>query len=217
MEIPLFPLNMVLFPGMPINLHIFEERYKLMVNECIDNRQPFGVVLIANGQDDTSHSAEPHLIGCTAQITQVQPLQEGRMNITAIGRERFQIVSFNYEKPYLSGAAETYPLIRPEDVNLERPVRELRYHLAQYLKTLQRARKVQFETMHLPNEPTALAYLSAVLLQVEPADKQPLLAARRLDEMIDMLLRTYRREVVLLDSMLHPPDHIDENSPFTLN
>src|SRR5512147_2655499 len=90
-ELPLFPLNTVLFPGMPISLHIFEPRYKLMIEQCIQIAQPFGVVLIREGVEALGPSAEPHQIGCSAQITQVERLEDGRMNIVAVGVERFQI------------------------------------------------------------------------------------------------------------------------------
>ena len=102
-ELPLFPLNTVLFPGMPINLHIFEPRYKLMIEQCIQNDEPFGVVLIHKGTEASGPLAEPHPIGCTAQITQVERLDDGRMNILAVGGERFQIRSLNLFEPYLVG------------------------------------------------------------------------------------------------------------------
>src|SRR3954466_6437378 len=94
-ELPLFPLNTVLFPGMPLNLHIFEERYKLMIGRCIEANQPFGAVLIKRGSEVSGlgKAAEPFSIGCTVQITQVQSLGAGRMNISVVGKERFQIFS----------------------------------------------------------------------------------------------------------------------------
>lgn len=217
MEIPLFPLNMVLFPGMPINLHIFEERYKTMINECIDQRRPFGVVLIANDATDTSPDAEPNRIGCTAQITQVQPLQEGRMNISAIGKERFQIKTLNYEHPYLSGTAETFPLIKDDSPDLISESRKLRQLVEKYLSILQKARQSQFDSMHLPNDPTALAYLSAVLLQAEPQQKQELLATSHLSTLVHSLLSIYHNEVKLLQVTLSPPENIDFKDTFSLN
>jgi Lon protease-like protein len=102
-SLSLFPLNTVLFPGMPISLHIFEDRYKQMINLCIDTRQTFGVVLIREGDEALGLLAEPYPVGCTAQITQVERLADGRMNIIAVGLERFQILSLNAEKPYLMG------------------------------------------------------------------------------------------------------------------
>ncbi len=68
MKIPLFPLKTVLFPGMPINLHIFEERYRLMINRCIDEQLPFGVVLIQKGEEALGPFwPNSHQVGCTAE------------------------------------------------------------------------------------------------------------------------------------------------------
>ncbi|HQF70729.1 MAG TPA: LON peptidase substrate-binding domain-containing protein, partial [Promineifilum sp.] len=67
-ELPLFPLNLVLFPGMPLPLHIFEERYKEMVADCLRENRPFGVVLIAEGRAEGGAPARPHVVGCTAEI-----------------------------------------------------------------------------------------------------------------------------------------------------
>jgi uncharacterized protein len=94
-ELPLFPLNTVLFPGMPIQLYIFEQRYKEMIHDCLKSSQPFGVVLIRNGKEANSHLAEPHYVGCSARILDVEPLEEGRMNLVALGQQRFRILELN--------------------------------------------------------------------------------------------------------------------------
>ena len=73
-ELPLFPLNVVLFPGMPLPLHIFEDRYKEMIADCIRENRPFGVVLIEEGSAEHGPAARPVAIGCTAEIAQVQEM-----------------------------------------------------------------------------------------------------------------------------------------------
>ena len=77
MELPIFPLNTVLFPGARLPLHIFEERYKAMINACIDERRPFGVCLIRSGSEPGA-PAEPFNVGTTAHIRQVQRLEDGK-------------------------------------------------------------------------------------------------------------------------------------------
>jgi Lon protease-like protein len=212
-ELPLFPLNLVLFPGMPLNLHIFEERYKLMINECIEKRQPFGIVLISNNETDTSQNAEPHLIGCTAQITQVQPLSQGRMNITVIGRERFHVLSLNHDKPYLSGTTETYPMIVDDTPQI--PL--LKHCIQRYLRVLQETGQIQTTQSTLPNDSKVLVYLAAVLLQVEPIKKQELLLMESVSAMTDTLIKLYQYETLLLNTLLSPPDEIDVDGIFSLN
>lgn len=220
-ELPLFPLNTVLFPGMPLKLHIFEERYKQMINWCIEKRQPFGVVLLKEGTEvDTGFGdpAEPYLIGCTAQITQVQPLTQGRMNIAALGQERFRILSLSHDKPYLVGQVELHPLQNDDPLTLLRSGRNLRQWLMRYLQMLADAGKIRFDAAQLPTDPMALAYLGAVLLEVPMQDKQKLLDINRPLELIDELRNTYRREVVLLNAMLsHVEDEENQVGPFSLS
>ena len=98
MELPLFPLNTVLFPGTPITLHIFEPRYLELMEMCEQTQQPFGVVLIQEGQEALGPLATPYPIGCTAEIARVERLPDGRMNILAVGVERFEIHELDYDK-----------------------------------------------------------------------------------------------------------------------
>jgi Lon protease-like protein len=92
--IPLFPLGLVLLPQMPLPLHIFEERYKLLIGECLDNAMEFGIVYF-NGTDIQS-------IGCTASIQKVlKRYEDGRLDILTRGENRFEINEMYDHKPYL--------------------------------------------------------------------------------------------------------------------
>ena len=99
--LPLFPLNTVLFPGMQLKLHIFEPRYKTLINQCIDRNEPFGVVLIRHGAEIGSREILPFDVGCTADIGEVQRLPLGRMNILTTGHRRFRISAIDRSNPYL--------------------------------------------------------------------------------------------------------------------
>src|SRR5512147_1497828 len=104
MEIPLFPLpNLVLFPRVVVPLHIFEERYKLMINTCIDLQQKFGLVLL---REDAAEESEDtmHRVGVEATIAEVERLGDGRMNILAEGDRRFRIVRLTQQTPYWRGS-----------------------------------------------------------------------------------------------------------------
>jgi Lon protease-like protein len=97
----LFPLNVVLFPATEIPLHIFEERYKEMIGECLETRVEFGVVL-AQEQGVVS-------TGCTAAITQIlRKFDDGRMDIVVRGQRRFELVRLDQEKSYLRGEAQFF-------------------------------------------------------------------------------------------------------------
>ena len=96
--IPLFPLGVVLLPQMKMPLHIFEERYKAMINECIDQSKPFGIVYFDGKQIQK--------IGCTASITKVlKRYGDGRMDILTTGEKRFHIEYLDESKAYLQAGA----------------------------------------------------------------------------------------------------------------
>ena len=98
-DIPLFPLNVVLMPGTPLPLHIFEERYKQMVNECLDSGMEFGMVL--------ADESGTRRVGCTARIVElVQHYEDGRLVILVEGSRRFRLKNILAGKPYYVGDIE---------------------------------------------------------------------------------------------------------------
>lgn len=100
-RIPLFPLDLVLFPEMPLPLHIFESRYKLMIQQCVADSQCFGVVL--------SRSETLASTGCTARIAQiVREHEDGRVDILVVGQRRFVVQKVHEELPYLEALVEYY-------------------------------------------------------------------------------------------------------------
>lgn len=118
-RVPLFPLNLVLFPGQTLRLHIFEDRYKEMLQRCLKNQEPFGVVLMKDG--GRMGRGNPHSIGTLARITEVEEVEAGRCavamphrdncyNIKTRGESRFRITALNRrEASYLVGDIELYP------------------------------------------------------------------------------------------------------------
>lgn len=215
-ELPLFPLNTVLFPGMPLNLHIFEDRYKEMMKRCIGNNEPFGVVLIKQGTEAFGPTAEPYAVGCTAHIKQVQPLTQGRMNISSVGQDRFKIKSLDRAETYLVGEIEYYPLENYEPQKLVGEGQYLRPWIERYLTMLARAGDVQFDASELPEDPLALAYLGAVLLQVPLDQKQNLLELKRTADLMKAIRVIFRREVALLEFILSKTN-TETDSPFSVN
>jgi Lon protease-like protein len=209
-DLPLFPLNTVLFPGMPLPLHIFEERYKDMVMYCLDKRQPFGVVLIQQGNEAHGPLAMPYAIGCTARILEVEPLAEGRMNIITLGENRFRILSLNHEQPYLIGKVELYPLELGEPETLETMSQHLLPLVRRYMQTLTQIGEVSLDPDKLPDEPIVLAYLAAVLLQMPPHRKQELLACAKAVDLMRVLVKHYRLELSLLRAQVAHGKRDDE-------
>jgi uncharacterized protein len=203
--LPLFPLNTVLFPGMPIQLHIFEPRYRLMVHRCLDEKQPFGVVLIQKGLEAYGPLAEPVQVGCAARIAEMTPLEDGRMNLTALGDERFRVKQLSFDEPYLVGEVESFPLERPHSLGILRGMRELMPWVKSYLglvSQLDTHEPLNLAEIDLPEDPQMLLYLAASLLQVPATEKQPLLEAPGAVDLLALLLRLYRRENAVMRQAL---------------
>lgn len=108
-DIPLFPLNVVLMPGAPLPLHIFEDRYKQMVDECLEAESEFGMVL--------ADEAGTREVGCTARIVEmVERYEDGRMVILVEGSRRFKLNNVMTGKPYYVGEVEYIEEDSQEDV-----------------------------------------------------------------------------------------------------
>ncbi|MEM7335140.1 MAG: LON peptidase substrate-binding domain-containing protein, partial [Chloroflexota bacterium] len=193
-----FPLNVVVFPGMPMPLHIFEERYKEMINECLSEEQPFGIILIEQGSAEGDKNVVPRRIGCTVEISQVERLDDGRMYIMTFGQNRFKLQKVDRKKrPYLTGSVEYLELNKELEGGDDKYDR-LKKLLTQYLEHLQKAGEVQFDVLQLPTEIDALAYIAASLLNIENDKKQSLLESNNLQKIVDYLLVVFQKEVSLL-------------------
>lgn len=215
-KLPLFPLHNVLFPGMPLPLHIFESRYKQMIEFCLEKDNTFGVVLIRHGSEALGPLAEPHSIGCTARIIEVQPLSAGRMNITIVGKRRFRIHSLNHDLPYLVGEVEFYPLPAEDPEILIPAAVRLAPKVQQYMRLLNEIEKVNSDPHNLPQDPLLLAQLAAALVQMPPVEKQELLKSASALDLLESTTQIYRREIAFLRAIIdHGKDerqrHITQN------
>lgn len=195
-ELPLFPLNTVLFPGMYLPLHIFEERYKEMIGLCLREQRPFGVVMLREGSVGREPQLEP--VGCTARILQMQPLEGGRMNIMTIGEERFRILSLRHHRAYLVGIVQSAPLRQPQEATMRAAANRLYPQLVDYLKNLARLGKVEFDLAQLPDDPLTLLYLSAAIIQLPMEAKQSFLLIDEATALFDALQQGFQEENRLL-------------------
>jgi Lon protease-like protein len=218
----LFPLNAVLFPGAVLNLHVFEPRYKQMINECLEAGEGFGVALIAEGAEAGDPNVMPHNIGSIAEIVEVQPLPFGRYFISTIGRERFRIAEIVSREPYLTVEAEV--IADEEDEALDGDVtgdllRAVRSLFDEYLDML-----VEFSgqatSIELPDDALGTSYLIGDTLQVAEAVKQRLLeldgSRARLQAEFDFLERLLPQLRRLLErrkrELEHRQDSGEDNS-----
>jgi Lon protease-like protein len=188
-----------------------------MIQECIDEQQPFGVVLIQEGQQEMG-PATPFSVGCTAEIAHVEKLPGGRMNILALGRERFRIHSLSRHRPFLTGTVERFPLAVNNKLDSTTAGRRLKPWVARYLDLLSEIGDVEFDAGQLPSDPLTLAYLAATVLQVEAAHKQALLASENVESMLSSMTGLYRQELPVLRIMLEEGDQQREGpGEFSLN
>ncbi len=204
-DLPLFPLNLVLFPGTPVHLHIFEERYKQMVAYCQETGSPFGVVLIHSGLEALGPPAEPAEVGCSAQIAHVEALEQGRMNLVVLGQERFRIVALKHDRPYLMGEVEALPMPLDDPPGLTQAQQRLSPWLERYVRQLSRGGPdVDFQ--RIAAEPLIYLNMAAMLLQIPLEQKQELLEVGDALRFADELRVIYRREVALLGSLMREAD-----------
>lgn len=206
--LPLFPLNTVLFPGTPIHLHIFEERYKLMMRNVLEGNRLFGVALIRNGLEAHGPLAEPFTIGCSARIVDLERLPDGCMNLVAVGEERFRIHTFDHGAPYLIGNIESIPIDLPRTLEIVRGSQILREQVKHYLRILSTMTNDQenseefietqttlnMQDMLLPDDPTAMLFIASALLQIPAVEKQTLLEEVSASSLLKSLMRLYKRE-----------------------
>lgn len=174
-HVPLFPLHSVLFPLSPLQLHIFEERYKVMINRCIEQEEPFGVVLIREGSE-VGAPAHPFDIGCMAHILAVQRLEDERMLLLAVGGNRFRLLDYvEAELPYLIGQVEMLedePISSAETLELHNELSALFF---QYLSHLIGQDDLSDANVTLPDDPALLTFTVASTAQWPLSVKQSLL------------------------------------------
>lgn len=188
-ELPLFPLpEVVLFPDRPMPLHIFEPRYRLMVNTILDGDKSFGIQL----WDPVNH--EPARVGCSAEITDFRRLNDGRLNIMTVGRKRFRVLEYIQETPYKIGLVEWL-----EDTTPGPEVNALATEVSQLLKDIAYLlAKLTDKTVELPeNLPETAEKLSfwvASNLYDLASEQQKLL------ELQDTSLRLQREVEILTGS-----------------
>lgn len=198
-ELPLFPLNLVLFPHMSIPLHIFEERYKEMINLCVEESLPFGIVL-ATGINPGTGETKTHKIGCTARISHVERMPDGKMNIEVVGEHRFRILDTHETRSYRTGLTE--PLVDDPLTEELADIADLADEVQKLLRdflTRSLARMGQpVAEFRLPEEPGPLSFMASCVLPIENEEKQALLEETDTEERLTVVKEALLREVTRL-------------------
>lgn len=196
-ELPLFPLDIVLFPGQVLPLHIFEARYRLMISQCLAEDKPFGVVLIRQGRE-VGATAQPHEVGTSARIIESSRLADGTLNIITVGVERFRVRHLLHDQPYLRGAVESFPLPEADDSPaLTRLATRVQAQVLRYIELIAQAAGLQIQVSEAPQAPRQIGYLAAVAMQIENAEKQQLLDSPSLAKILAAEITLLNREIAL--------------------
>ncbi len=174
MDLPLFPLNSVLFPGASLPLHVFEERYRVMIARCLERQQPFGVVLIRSGQE-VGGPAEPFEVGTTARIARAERFDDGRYAIVAVGVQRFHIEYLSHDQPYLSGSVALLENEDEDSPDVAEEAARAGELYTQYTRLKLALTNEWTRTVALPKRPGALADYVAARIDVDQRIKQRLL------------------------------------------
>jgi ATP-dependent Lon protease len=191
-ELPLFPLpEVVLFPSRPLPLHIFEFRYRIMMNTILESDRRFGVLMI----DPTKGTIAN--VGCCAEILHYQRLPDDRIKLLALGQQRFRVLEYVREKPYRVGLVEWI-----EDEPPVKDLRPLAAEVEQLLRDVVRlSAKLTEQEIELPNDlpdlPTELSYWIASNLYGVAPEQQALL------EIQDTVARLEREAEILTSTRNH--------------
>jgi Lon protease-like protein len=189
-------LDVVLFPQLPLPLHIFEERYKEMVNRCLSENRPFGLIL-ATGIDTDTGRVENADVGCEARIVRVERLPDGRMNIEVQGVERFRVRATHEELPYRVGKIEPYRDAVDDPTPPELAV-EVDKLLREYFVRSLALRGRQVGEFDLPLDPVHLSFMAGYVLPIPNSQKQALLEMQSLTERLGAVRELLHGEVTRL-------------------
>ena len=187
-ELPLFPLPVVLFPGMPMPLHIFEPRYRQMLTDIRAANNLFGLSYFDASASDKDIPPTGH-IGCVAEVTETQGLPDGRSNVLAVGVVRYEVEEYvEREDPYLVVRANFFEDEEESSQKLRSDAHEV---AAMFMRVANAIRVTNDERGNLPDitdtEPQKLSFLVAAAMELEPEVKQQLLELRSTSERLHRL------------------------------
>jgi hypothetical protein len=180
--LPLFPLSTVLFPGMRLPLHIFEERYRLLVAHLRAQPEPrrFGVVAIRTGREVGADGITAlHEVGCVAAVRQIAPHADGRFDLATVGTERFRLLRVDDSLPYYQGEVEPLENEAVSEAGEAEAfaVSRVQAGFRAYLNALADRGGGVISVGDLPDEPLLLSYVVGAAMIIDLPERQSLLAA----------------------------------------
>ncbi len=226
LRLPLFPLGSVLYPGLVLPLHIFEERYRQLVADLLAGPEPrrFGVIAIRRGRETGIDGVSAlYPVGCTAVLQQAERQDDGRYDLVTVGAERFRLLGraglgeCGDQNPYLSGDVELLPDEVGDEAEAAVALLAVQRAFRSYLGLLADRGGARITIPELPDEPMLMSYLVAAAVVADLPEKQRLLAepdaARRLIAERALL----SREMQMLRSLTATPAPDLRYAPYSQN
>jgi len=199
-QLPIFPLNTVVFPGVTVPLHVFEDRYRALVHHLLTisdkTMRLFGIVAIREGYEVGQVGVQSvHRVGCVVQMTSVEPYEDGRFDIEVVGRARLRLDGLDTSGEYLVGDVETLPERTPLQAEALGEAERTFATFEEYRRRLSELRGGDVLDGDLPRDPEYLSYSLAATCLLTLQERQELLEASTPLERLVMLRHTLREEM----------------------
>lgn len=208
--LPLFPLPLVLFPGAPLPLHIFEPRYRRLLADCLAGDSRFGVVFRPEEVDE--RDLEVGRVGCVAEVDDAHTLPDGRSNIIAHGVRRFSLQRFVASPaPYHVAEVAEYDDIAEDLATLEPAAQRVRTLFARVGRAARTLADDHDPLPTLPDDPGALSFGIAALVDIEPSRRQELLASQLASDRLRQIERLLSSAVDALEARARVHDRAKGN------
>ncbi len=174
MSLPIFPLNTVLFPGVPMPLRIFEERYLRMLADRTPNDPAFAVALIESGEE-VGGTPRFHDVGTTARLVSINSISPSRIDIVVVGDQRVRISSEDWERGYAVAATEDVPDVAHDLVETARVAAAARNAYGTFVRGVARLVDLRFKSPELSQDPSAISFEIASRLPLHTWEQQAIL------------------------------------------
>ena len=218
--LPLFPLGAVLYPGMLLPLHIFEDRYRRLVRDLLDGPEPrrFGVIAIRKGRETGVEGVQSlYEIGCTATLRRVEKHEDGRFDLVTVGTQRFRLLALDRTRPYLRGEVDMLADEAVDQAGAAPLARAVQVAFRAYLDALTQWGGATVRVEDLPGEPVLLSFIVAAAMVIDLHERQGLLdepdALRRLGAERALL----SRETAMLRATTSRPAPDLRDTPYNPN
>jgi len=218
--LPLFPLGTVLFPGLVLPMHIFEDRYKQLVRDLLAGPQPprFGVIAIREGRETGIGGVSSlHDVGCTATVREIDEAEDGEYDLVTVGTDRFRLHALDDSQQYLTGDVELIGEPVGEDTAADLAVGAVQRGFRAYLNVLAERGAARINVPDLPDEPVLLSYLVAASMIIELNDRQGLLAQPTAVRRLSAERALLARETAILRELGTTPATDLRSSPYSPN